>query len=325
MIRRYVTLLCAVALLPCAVARAQQKQDETACAAPLPDKSFWVSSPYGLRIHPLTHAWRFHTGVDLACNVGTPVYAAYSGVVVLAGRWGCYGNALLLRHPGGVMTLYAHLSRIGKGLRPGVHVDKGERVALSGASGCVRGAHLHFEVWKKGHHTNPARECGPQLRLISQHKEKETIMIVPARNYVGDMDAPLLQLSPQGDFFTQRQSFSGTHYWGLIGGGKTTSAKMQACAFLRAGYGGHISCVKYDELELWIKYCEQHGRSNSLFLFDDGQAFNFLDYQMALQGLDGINTTVEAIMTVVEATRLGSGGEAIAAGTPSGATHPASR
>jgi murein DD-endopeptidase MepM/ murein hydrolase activator NlpD len=66
---------------------------------------------------------------------------------------------LVLRHPGDVMTLYAHLSRIAPGLRPGVFVCKGQVVALSGATGCVTGSHLHLEIAKGGKPVNPMLAC----------------------------------------------------------------------------------------------------------------------------------------------------------------------
>lgn len=98
-----------------------------------------------------------HWGVDLACPMGTPVRAVGDGVVVFAGRAGCYGRVIVLRHPGDVVTLYAHLSHVivqrGRGVR------EGELIGTVGATGCVTGSHLHFELWKGRQRVNPLAGC----------------------------------------------------------------------------------------------------------------------------------------------------------------------
>jgi murein DD-endopeptidase MepM/ murein hydrolase activator NlpD len=150
-------------------------QGPSGCAMPLPEGAYWMSSPYGMRVHPLAGVPRMHLGVDLACPTGTPVHAAAGGVVAFAGRWGCYGTVLILRHPGDVVTLYAHLSRIAPGLRPGVFVGKGRVIALSGATGCVTGSHLHFEVWQAGKRINPVVVCAPFLRQARRSRSVEVM------------------------------------------------------------------------------------------------------------------------------------------------------
>lgn len=169
--QRFLTLLGAAVLVlsPWAVMLAQSVGGS--CTLPLPDSAYWISSRYGPRIHPLAGVPRKHLGVDLACPTGTAVHAAADGVVTYAGRWGCYGRVVILRHPGDVVTLYAHLSRIAPGLRPGEPVCKGQVIALSGASGCVTGSHLHFEVWEAGQRINPLLVCAryvPTLKRSAQ-------------------------------------------------------------------------------------------------------------------------------------------------------------
>ena len=125
--------------------------------------------------------------------------------------------------------------------------------------------------------------------------------------FISDLDAPLLKLSPQGDVLAARAGATGIHFWGHPGGGKTTAAHAVAGAYLRAGFGGYVTAAKFDEIPLWQRYAHQHGRSNSLILFDENEGYNFLDHQMAMHGMDGIGTVVECLMRVIEAARRASG------------------
>jgi hypothetical protein len=125
-------------------------------------------------------------------------------------------------------------------------------------------------------------------------------------SFVKDLDAPLLRLSSE-DVYTLRDACAGVHVFGGIGSGKTSgSGKMLAGAYLRAGLGGYVTAAKFDEIPLWQRYVQQHGRSNSLILFDENEGFNFLDYEMARHGLDGIGTVTECLMRVIEAARRAS-------------------
>ncbi len=97
-----------------------------------------VSSDFGPR-------WgRNHNGIDLAANQGDPIYAARSGHVDLAGEVKGYGNTVILRHPDGTRTLYAHASKLL--VTAGQDVKQGERIALVGSTGNSTGPHLHFEI-----------------------------------------------------------------------------------------------------------------------------------------------------------------------------------
>ncbi|WP_052768690.1 peptidoglycan DD-metalloendopeptidase family protein [Streptomyces humi] len=89
--------------------------------------------------------WRLrHTGQDFAVDTGTPVYAVGPGRVVTAGCGDGFGNQVVLRHPDGYYTQYAHLSVIN--VRPGQEVSTGQRIGAAGATGNADGPHLHFEV-----------------------------------------------------------------------------------------------------------------------------------------------------------------------------------
>jgi len=135
-------------------------------------------------------------------------------------------------------------------------------------------------------------------------------------SFVKDLNTPLLKLSP-GDNFSLEDGCAGVHIFGRIGSGKTSgSGKMLAGAYLRAGMGGLVTVVKPEEVTLWQRYAAEHGRSKSLLLFDENAGFNFLDYEMARQGMDGIGTVTECLMRVLEAAKKASptasqrGGEA---------------
>ncbi len=86
----------------------------------------------------------YHTGVDFSVAEGTSVVAVTSGEVVSAGDGGAYGNEVVILHPDGHYTEYAHLSSIS--VSAGQQVGTGEQIGLSGATGNVTGPHLHFEV-----------------------------------------------------------------------------------------------------------------------------------------------------------------------------------
>jgi hypothetical protein len=124
-------------------------------------------------------------------------------------------------------------------------------------------------------------------------------------SFVRDLDAPLLQLSAT-DKFTLRDACQGVHVFGGIGSGKTSgSGKAVAAAYLRAGFGGLVLAAKPDEAEQWAKYVWDNGRYNSLLLFGDhGGGFNFITYELARQGADGIGSVVECLMRILEAARL---------------------
>jgi murein DD-endopeptidase MepM/ murein hydrolase activator NlpD len=107
------------------------------------------------RRHPVLNSIRAHKGVDYAAPTGTPVRAAGDGRVQFAGRKGGYGNVLEIAHPRGVVTVYGHLSRFGKGVHTGSKVTQGEIVAYVGMSGLATGPHLHYEYRVNGAHKNP--------------------------------------------------------------------------------------------------------------------------------------------------------------------------
>lgn len=130
-------------------------------------------------------------------------------------------------------------------------------------------------------------------------------LVVP---YVKNMSTPMLALS-QSDGWTGVDATAHTHFFGRSGGGKTTSGKYLAGAFLRAGWGAYISVVKPEDIPLWVRYAKAHARTRSLVLFDgEKETFNFLHYLIQVHGMQGIGTVTECLMRVIEAAKRVSGG-----------------
>ena len=115
-----------------------------------------ISSRYTTRrFHPILKTWRAHRGVDYAAPMGTPVRATAKGRVFSIGKDGGYGNVIVIRHGGTYSTLYAHLLRFQRGLRPGSYVDQGQIIGYVGKSGLATGPHLHYEFRVNNAHQDP--------------------------------------------------------------------------------------------------------------------------------------------------------------------------
>jgi murein DD-endopeptidase MepM/ murein hydrolase activator NlpD len=114
------------------------------------------TSGFGMRADPFTGLPRFHNGIDLANRVGTPIRAAASGRVVhIESQIGNYGRFVIVRHPDGFQTLYAHLQDFS--VRTGQYVDRGQVLGSMGNTGRSTGPHLHFSVIHNGTFVNPLR------------------------------------------------------------------------------------------------------------------------------------------------------------------------
>ena len=114
-----------------------------------------LSSYYGNRKHPVLGYNRMHKGVDFSAPTGTPIMAAGDGVIERSSWYGSFGNYVRIRHNGTYKTIYAHMSKYGRGIKKGVRVRQGQIIGYVGATGRVTGRHLHYEVYMNGKQVNP--------------------------------------------------------------------------------------------------------------------------------------------------------------------------
>lgn len=113
-----------------------------------------LSSPFGLRVHPIKGVVRHHGGMDIAAPEGTPIKAVANGTVDDLGLNGGYGKYIRIDH-GGIDTAYGHLSRFADDLREGTKVTKGQIIGYVGSTGISTGPHLHFEIIRGGQRIDP--------------------------------------------------------------------------------------------------------------------------------------------------------------------------
>ncbi len=118
-----------------------------------PVRGTWLSSRFGYRIDPFTGQKTLHRGLDFAGATGTPVYSTGQGIVSYAGFDSGYGKVVSIDHGFGLVTRYAHLSKIY--VKLGDKINRGIRIADVGSTGRSSGPHLHYEVRKNGIPVNP--------------------------------------------------------------------------------------------------------------------------------------------------------------------------
>lgn len=112
-----------------------------------------ITSLVGMRNDPIDGMLRFHKGIDISVPEGTPVKPVAAGTVVYSGFRTGYGNTIIVEHPDGMTTIYAHHSA--NLATFGQQVDKDTVIAFSGSTGRSTGPHLHFEAWKDGENITP--------------------------------------------------------------------------------------------------------------------------------------------------------------------------
>ncbi len=112
-----------------------------------------ITSGFGWRMHPILGYQRFHSGVDFGADYGSTIRAADRGVVIFAGWYGGYGNAVIIDHGNNITTLYGHTS--GLYVSEGQAIERGQPIAAVGSTGLSTGPHLHFEVRQNGEPVDP--------------------------------------------------------------------------------------------------------------------------------------------------------------------------
>ncbi len=128
----------------------------------LPQVGGTVTSKVGMRVDPIDGTWRQHNGIDIAIPTGTPIKPVAPGIVVYSGSRSGYGNTVVVEHDNGIITLYAHNSRLL--VAQGQPVSEESILAFSGSTGRSTGPHLHFEAWQAG--TNVTMAFSPDSGVI---------------------------------------------------------------------------------------------------------------------------------------------------------------
>jgi murein DD-endopeptidase MepM/ murein hydrolase activator NlpD len=147
-----------------------------------------LTSGFGMRRHPLLGYSKMHAGVDFGAPHGTPIRAAGSGVVQIAGRHGAYGITVEIKHNNKYETLYAHMSKLAAGIRRGAKVNQGQIIGYVGSTGRSTGPHLHYEVHVDNRPVNPTRIkaaggkqlAGKELAKFNQLKARVEAMMQQA-------------------------------------------------------------------------------------------------------------------------------------------------
>ena len=119
------------------------------------------------RLHPILKTWRPHRAVDFVAKKGTPVYSVASGIIQRRKNMGALGNVVYVKHGSNYTTVYAHLSKFARGLKPSSKVKKGQVIGYVGSTGRSTGPHLHYELRYKGIRKNPLTHPIPKQKQVA--------------------------------------------------------------------------------------------------------------------------------------------------------------
>ena len=131
-----------------------------------------LSSPFGMRKHPIDGFNKMHKGTDFAAPMGTPIMASGDGVIKKAGWCGGGGNCVVIRHNSTYQTVYAHMSKFAKSIRNGVRVKQGQIIGFVGSTGKSTGPHLHYEVIVNGKKINSQKLKLPSGKILKGDDRK---------------------------------------------------------------------------------------------------------------------------------------------------------
>ena len=132
-----------------------------------------LSSSYGKRKHPILGYTKMHTGTDFAAPTGTPIMASGDGKVTKAGWCGGGGNCVKIKHNSTYQTVYAHMSKFGRGIKKGVRVKQGQIIGYVGSTGMSTGPHLHYEVIENGKKVNSQKLKLPSGKVLKGEERKK--------------------------------------------------------------------------------------------------------------------------------------------------------
>ena len=131
-----------------------------------------LSSPFGMRKHPIDGFNKMHRGTDFAAPMGTPIMASGDGVVKKAGWCGGGGNCIKIKHNSTYQTIYAHMSKFARGIKTGVRVKQGQTIGYVGSTGKSTGPHLHYEVIVNGKKVNSQKLKLPSGKILKGKERK---------------------------------------------------------------------------------------------------------------------------------------------------------
>ena len=131
-----------------------------------------LSSPFGMRKHPIDGYNKMHKGTDFAAPTGTPIMASGDGIVKKAGWCGGGGNCVKIKHNSTYQTVYAHMSKFARGIKPGVRVKQGQTIGYVGSTGKSTGPHLHYEVIVNGKKVNSQKLKLPSGKILKGKERK---------------------------------------------------------------------------------------------------------------------------------------------------------
>ena len=131
-----------------------------------------LSSSYGKRKHPILGYTKMHLGTDFAAPTGTPIMASGDGKIMKAGWCGGGGNCVKIKHNTTYQTVYAHMSKFGRGIKKGVRVKQGQIIGYVGSTGLSTGPHLHYEVIENGRKINSQKLKLPSGKILKGQDRK---------------------------------------------------------------------------------------------------------------------------------------------------------
>mgnify|MGYP001490404396 CR=1 FL=1 len=131
-----------------------------------------LSSPFGMRKHPIDGFNKMHRGTDFAAPTGTPIMASGSGTIKKAGWCGGGGNCVVIKHNSTYQTVYAHMSKFAKGIKKGIRVKQGQTIGYVGSTGKSTGPHLHYEVIVNGKKVNSQKLKLPSGKILKGKDRK---------------------------------------------------------------------------------------------------------------------------------------------------------